>query len=74
MQCNAHHGGYHNPSGYTCKSWVHLDLGDVCGLEHTGAQTFTQPCTHRCGGVEPWQMETELELRVYNLLWLIQED
>ena len=70
----ARHGGHHNPSGYTCKSWVHLDMGGGCGLEHTCAHTFTQPHTHghtHC--VEPWQMETELKLRVYKLLWLMQE-
>ena len=58
----------------TCKPWVHLDTGGMCGVEHTHPHTLTQLHTHEhtlC--VELWHVETDLKLRVYDLVWLIEE-
>ena len=49
------HGGHHNPSGYTCKSWVHLDMGGGVVLNthvHTHSHSHTHMDTHSlCGAL-----------------------
>lgn len=52
---------------------VHLKFGAHSRPQRVVVlDTQVHPCTHTTC-VELWHVETDLKLRVYNLLWLIQE-
>ena len=53
------------------KVWGSLKAAEGCGLGRTSACIHTHTHTTYLG---LWHVETDLKPRVYNLLWLIQED